>query len=119
MKNNFEINGDIVHIQIECKGETYITDIDLDCLKIMQLYDATWTGIRKPNGTIYVGTTYRGKKLKLHRVVSGALLDKVVEHRDGNCLNNRRDNLRQTNKNYNKKWKAQHLILRIPIKLEV
>jgi hypothetical protein len=46
------------------------------------------------NGYFYAARTVRRRVVYLHRVIAGAPGNLHVDHKDGNTLNNRRDNLR-------------------------
>lgn len=97
MKNKYEIIDGIVYIEIK-KGDGIITcEIDQSDLEIADSIDGTWY----LTGTGYA--TY--KKMNkgeyelylLHRVLLGVNDGSIqVDHKDGNRLNNKRDNLRIT-----------------------
>lgn len=47
-----------------------------------------------PAKTLYAVSDIGGKRVRMHRLIIGAAGPARVDHRDGNGLNNRRDNLR-------------------------
>lgn len=77
--------------------------VDLDDADIVEEH-VWWT-----NGSGYVETHTKGKTVKLHRLLTNAPDGKFVDHRDGNTLNNRRQNLRictNAENNHNQKISA-------------
>lgn len=95
MKNDYEIRGDIVVIFLKRRsGETIETFIDLDDLPILLSIPVTWFA-HKDNytGKFYVRYTKRShgkqKTILMHRVLTNAVDGQVVDHFDGNTLNNR------------------------------
>ena len=52
-----------------------------------------WHAARRKH-TTYVATNIRGRSVLMHRLVLGAVAGQIVDHRDGNGLNNTRENLR-------------------------
>lgn len=65
--------------------ETFVDDIDYEVLK-----DYVWYSSPEGYCTAYIGN----KKIKMHRLIMGNPKGKIVDHKDTNPLNNRRDNLR-------------------------
>ncbi len=71
----------------------YITIIDSEDEPLVRSYP--WYVCRGPSGIIYVASKRRGESpVLMHRLIMGAREDDLVDHRDGNGLNNRRGNLR-------------------------
>jgi hypothetical protein len=59
--------------------------------------DRAWKPLIKPHTTYAVNMLTMGKgqrELRMHRLISCARAGQIVDHRDGNGLNNRRENLR-------------------------
>lgn len=48
----------------------------------------------KAGNKYYASRTVKGKTIKMHRILTGALKSEEVDHIDGNSLNNQRKNLR-------------------------
>lgn len=73
----------------------------LDCLidiedieKINHLYWRVRYDKRHPNCTLYVEATYKNKRVHLHRLLTDCPKNMIVDHIDGNGLNNKKQNLR-------------------------
>src|SRR5699024_2586989 len=99
LKNKYEIKGNEVHIEINHKGNLLVTTIDKEDLDIVDSFEGTWYGSKyKDRSTIYVtGTDHNGGdriSLKLHRLIANPKENELVDHKDGNGLNNTKDNLR-------------------------
>ncbi len=75
-------------------GETVTVD-DADFDHVMKF---RWYRRRKPCGTTYVLAAHRAdgrvRTVYIHRIILGSRCGDVVDHIDGNPLNNCRDNLR-------------------------
>jgi hypothetical protein len=74
----------MAEITLDC-GTTVLVDEDL----LLELSQYRW---RVSGG--YACTTRNGGRLAMHRLVIGAGSGQVVDHANGNKLDNRRDNLR-------------------------
>lgn len=61
-----------------------------------------WCVHKKRNGRVYAQTNIKvgdtWKRVLMHRFIVGAEGDVQVDHKDGNGLNNKRDNLRPTDR---------------------
>lgn len=90
MKNMYEDRGEHIAINIVRKGEYYETLVDkMDFDKVSSIV-GTW----HLNNRGYVSTTKNKKRLGLHRFILNAPFGKLVDHKDGDPLNNRKNNLR-------------------------
>jgi len=58
-----------------------------------QLSQYKWTAAKSPN-TFYAVRSVRGRQIRMHRLITNAPKGLVVDHRDHNGLNNRKENLR-------------------------
>ncbi|WP_195536192.1 HNH endonuclease [Bacillus paralicheniformis] len=112
MKNNFTIKDEKVFIDINVKGRTVTTVIDLEDFDKVSSIEGTWSGhVDKNSGKIvcYCHEVKDGKnkKVLLHRVIMGLEYESkyVVDHLDHNSLNNSRSNLRATSMLRNAKRK--------------
>lgn len=101
MKNSYEIDKDLVYVDVESKiyGNRRFV-ISLIDLKLVDSYDGTWRleRVKNTENEFYiVGFRDNGEKnIELHRFIIGeenlGNYD-VVDHRNGNKLDNTRDNL--------------------------
>ena len=89
MYNEYKVVGDITIIYIPYKEDIYECLISTKHLPIVQEYDRWY--IEKGRNTYYACTTDR---IKLHRVIMEPTEGQVVDHIDGNGLNNVDTNLR-------------------------
>lgn len=72
-------------LQLKCGGVALVDDADLPLV-------SQWDWRTNSNGYV---CRYENKQVfLLHRVVMGAMQGELVDHRDGNGLDNRRSNLR-------------------------
>lgn len=107
MKNAYEIRGDTTVIFIKRRnGDVYEFLVDTEDLPRLVEAGGSWCvdlpynpkdSARKPYA-IRNAAKEGGRRefMKLHRFLVNAPLGKVVDHIDGNTLNNRRSNLRVT-----------------------
>jgi len=85
---------------IERKGEIFTVVLDVEDYERLKGYN--WfiercsAADRKPKYYAKRNGPGRGKKTYMHREIAGALPGLVVDHRDGNGLNNRKDNFKVT-----------------------
>jgi hypothetical protein len=97
MKNQYEVAGDSVAIYINGHPDRTFTVIDLEDLEKANSYTGTWHANKHAGGKYYiVGDQGKGNpKARLHRLLTDAPKGKLVDHLDGDTLNNRRkSNLR-------------------------
>ncbi len=99
MKNKYTQTGTRVDIHLP---NGLVTKVNSDRLPLLRGLDVLWYAARKGNGKDYVQAIDNGKTLYLHRILMDQLEeDKVVDHKDGNTLNNMKSNLRQITKGQN------------------
>lgn len=84
-RNDFRIGEGLVWIRLTQGKETCV---DLRDWPAVSQY--RWCAYRARH-TFYAGTTIKGKRLDLHKLLTGA---KLTDHEDGDGLNNCRGNLR-------------------------
>lgn len=92
MRNKYTIVGDEVHIHL---NRGYSAIIDLADLSKADSIDGTWTCMPNSAGKPYVVYKKKGTKgyIRLHRYLTDCPEGLVVDHKDGDPLNNRRKNL--------------------------
>lgn len=89
-KNNYTFYNEYIEGETK-EGEKFIIDKE-DFEKIKNYQWHSHYVNRKKN---YVSCIFNGKRLYIHRIIMNCLEeDKVVDHIDGNPLNNRKNNLR-------------------------
>jgi hypothetical protein len=108
IKNKYKINGDIVEIYLDRKNDdVLITITDIIGFNKIKNLNVKWYAHFDPKlSGFYVvgylqGTGRKGKKLKLHRVIVDAKDGEVVDHINGDTLNNSSLNLRATSHTIN------------------
>ena len=99
MQNKYIIIGKTVVIFINRKdGKMLRAYIDKEDLPLLKSYDVKWYALKdktvKKREKYYVGAIVDGTTILLHRFLMGFPKNLVVDHVDGNPLNNRRSNLR-------------------------
>lgn len=71
--------------------------------------ESSWHLIKNGCGrTYYACTTLHGKKVRMHRLILGASSNKEVDHKDGNGLNNQRNNIRLCSSQQNQANQRKH-----------
>lgn len=90
MKNNYRIYGDLTVISIKYKDQFVYTMIDTVDLRRVASIRGTWFARNAGNGKFYIFASVKGKTVHLHRFITGAPKGLVVDHIDGDSLNNRR-----------------------------
>lgn len=103
LKNDFEISNGIVTMKIVCKDKTYNCSFDEDDLDCVSKYNHKWYGDEMHEGNIYAKITVQSDTnskqttILLHRVIMNfpkLSNNFLVDHIDGNTLNNCKSNLR-------------------------
>lgn len=105
MKNNYKIENGVVIVEIISKGVTYEMLIDEEDFKFISEV-ARSTHLNKGYASV---VDSEGKKQRIHRFILGNPEGKVIDHINGNKLDNRRANLRavtvkENNRNLNNKY---------------
>lgn len=109
MKNKYNIVGDLAYIELTYKNNTMFAIIDRDCLEDILSFKNTWKPDVKNGKVEAVTNRLQIKKVrtryKMHNIVMGNLFgfgnNMVVDHINGNPLDNRRSNLRICSKKEN------------------
>jgi hypothetical protein len=102
VKNKYEIRGNIVVIFLKRKnGDDLETIIDVDDLERVASFKGRWYPHWDKNSKSYYAKIHiynqNGKRISIHlsRVVCGQPINKDIDHKDHNTLNNcRKTNLR-------------------------
>jgi hypothetical protein len=99
VRNSYKILGKTVLIYLNRRnGGNMIAFVDKSDLSLLKQYDVRWYVMQdksiKKVEKFYVMTTIDGKTVLLHRLLMGFPDELVVDHKNGNPLNNRRSNLR-------------------------
>jgi len=96
LKNSYEIHGDVTAIFINSPKhgfvEVFIDTADLE--RVSSISGSWYVALNDTNNKLYVRGWDKGKKIHLHRLITNAQDGLVVDHVDGNPLNNTRINLR-------------------------
>lgn len=75
-------------IKVSLNRRAFIEDADFELINQFKWH------IRDNKNTFYAATTLKKKEILMHRLIMNAPKGLVVDHIDGNGLNNQRDNLR-------------------------
>jgi hypothetical protein len=99
MKNKYKVEGDTVCIFLTKKtGEVFETRVSLSSMSKLLSTPTTWCAHNRKTGKCYVRArkpgTKTGENLQLHRFVTDAPEGTVVDHINGDTLDNTLDNLR-------------------------
>mgnify|MGYP001286530319 CR=1 FL=1 len=90
MKNSYRIFGDLTVVYIKHKGRFLQTIIDTVDLRRVASIRGTWFARHAGNNKFYVFTSVKGETVHIHRYITGAPQGLVVDHIDGDAMNNRR-----------------------------
>jgi len=95
MKNYYETNGEVtkVFLNHRAKGQ-FATLIDTEDLPKIKEFPNNWNVNFQNSDHIYVVTTLGGQSFRMHRIINECPTDKMVDHINGNTLDNRKANLR-------------------------
>ena len=69
---------------------TFVDDEDFERFGYFKWYARVYK-----NGTVYAARRIKGKWISLHKAITGTGPRELIDHRDGNSLNNQRANLRR------------------------
>jgi hypothetical protein len=94
------IEGDVAYVPLT-KGYEAIIDV----ADIGVVFGFNWCAVESRSTAYAVRNSQNGNKkhIRMHRVILGAAENGLVDHVDGNGLNNRRDNLRLATRSENQR----------------
>lgn len=85
---NIDNHENFIKYKIPCKNEYFISYLDSDDFNKYKNYNIS------KSDTGYVRISIKGKKYKLHRLIMDCPDNKIIDHLNGNKLDNRKINLR-------------------------
>lgn len=91
MKNSYKFRNDYIVIYANCKGETMEILIDKDDFDKVNQFSGTWS-VKKDGNTYYA--MIGKEQIRMHRFIMNYNGNKVIDHKNGNGLDNRKSNLR-------------------------
>ena len=98
MKNKYEIIGDIIKIYINSRCKNYECIIDKDDFNKVCNIKTSWCLLynkgRIESVVTKIQTQKVRKSIKLHQLIMNNTTDLVIDHINGNVLDNRKENLR-------------------------
>jgi hypothetical protein len=103
MKNRYKILDDYAIVYCNRKGMDIEVIVDIESIPIMDSYPGTWGIDEDHRGRMYCKLELNPGRIYLHRLLTNCPKGKVVDHIDGNSLNNRLSNLRVTTQSNNLK----------------
>lgn len=94
MRNTYETLGDVTIIHLQNRhGIALQTLIDTEDLQKVMSFPNSWYA-QQPDTNHYVCGNRQGSLVKLHRYIMSAPKGLMVDHINGNTLDNRKNNLR-------------------------
>lgn len=94
MKNVYKIKDDVVYMDVMCRGKKLIAKFSEQDLPTVSSITGTWYADVDKSGKRYIKGRNNGKVVILHRFIMSPPEGMVVDHENGDTLNNTRDNLK-------------------------
>jgi hypothetical protein len=101
MGNEYRVNTEGYAEIIITGKHSGIVIVDIDDVERLQEYTWCISKASKTSTKDYIKTTSKGKTIRIHRFIIEANEDELVDHRNRNTLDNRRKNLRKSDKTGN------------------